>query len=97
MATQRNPDLIYNEFGAFCPGCGELMSIEEEDWGCAACGGEGFGEDDDYDYYDYYDYYDAEDAPSETACVTKQDTTAPELKQVLAEALAARPTNRSDE
>lgn len=36
---------------AFCPACGETMSQSEIDFEkCAACGGNGFGDDDDDDF-----------------------------------------------
>lgn len=35
-----------------CAGCGEILGIEEQDWGCAACGGQGFDDDEsDWEYY----------------------------------------------
>lgn len=69
--------IIRTEHGAFCAACQSLLSIEEEDFGvCDACDGEGIGGDDDCEYGD------------DPECVTPQDTTPPELKAVLGEALA---------
>jgi hypothetical protein len=44
---------IWFKGNPFCEACGELLGTKEVDWGCFACGGEGFdddGPDDDYDY-----------------------------------------------
>jgi hypothetical protein len=38
---------------AFCAACGEVLGLEEQDWGCFACGGEGFDEDSDEDDHAY--------------------------------------------
>lgn len=43
--------IIKNEHGAFCSVCQSHLSIEEEDWDtCDACGGDGIGDDDEFDY-----------------------------------------------
>ena len=76
-----NTPIVRTEHGSFCASCQSLLSIEEEDFGvCDACGGDGIGYEDD----DYYNY------GNDPECVTPQDTTPPELKAVLAEALARR-------
>ncbi len=38
----------------FCDACDELLGTEESDWGCFACGGEGFDEDQSDDDYDVW-------------------------------------------
>lgn len=66
--------IVRNQYGAFCSICQSQLSIEEDDWDvCDACGGEGF----DNDRFD-----------GEPECVTPQDRTPLELKQVLGDALA---------
>ena len=74
--------IVRNQHGAFCSVCQSQLSLEEDDWDtCDACGGEGIGDQDDYDPFD-------EEFQGESDCVTPQDRTPPELKEVLADALA---------
>lgn len=52
-------DYITEHEGAFfCDGCGEQMSTEEIDFGCAACGGHGFDDDGQPDEADEWGDYD---------------------------------------
>lgn len=42
--------VIHTSQGSFCSVCQSVLSCEEIDWDtCDACGGEGIGEDDDFD------------------------------------------------
>lgn len=38
--------IVRTQYGAFCPACQSLLSVEEEDFEtCDACGGDGIGTD----------------------------------------------------